>query len=100
MGAVVVLAGLAFTAFAVVMTFTVRAILFKIALRIVLLPLLLIKWLLMGVLMLVLGPILVVVGLVAALAVALTLALPLLPFLAVAALVWVLVRSNRRPAVA
>ena len=100
MGAVAVLAGLAFTAFAVLVTLTALAIFFKIALRVILLPLLLVKWLVMGVLMLVLGPILFVVGLVAALAVALTLALPLLPLLAVGALVWVLVRSSRRPAVA
>jgi hypothetical protein len=96
MGAVVVLAGLAFTAVALLMVFAAVALFFKIVFRLVLLPLLLLKWILMGVIMLVVGPILFMVGLVAAFA----LMVPLLPFVAVGALVWLLVRAGRRPAVA
>jgi len=96
MGAVVVLAGLAFTAVAVLMVFAAVAVLFKIVFRLVLLPLLLLKWILMGVVMLVVGPVLFVVGLVAAFA----MLIPLLPFVALGAIVWLLVRGSRRPAVA
>jgi hypothetical protein len=49
--------------------------------------------------MLIVGPILFLVGSVVALALGLVLALPLLPFVAVAGLIWLIVRSNR-PAVA
>jgi len=96
MGAVVVLAGLVFTAVAVLMVFAAVAVLFKIVFRLVLLPLLLLKWIVMGVVMLVVGPVLFVVGLVAAFA----MLIPLLPFVALAAIVWLLVRGSRRPAVA
>lgn len=94
MGAVVVLAGLAFTAVAVLLVFAAVAIFFKIVLRLILLPLLLVKFIVMGLVMLVVGPILFVVGLVAVFAVA----VPLLPFLALGAIVWLLVRGSRRPA--
>ncbi len=100
MGVVVGLAGLAFTAVAVLLTFAAVAVFFKIALRLILLPLLLLKWIVMGVVMLVFGPILFVVGLVAVLVVGLALAVPLLPFLALGAILWLLVRASRRPAVA
>ena len=96
MGAVVVLAGLAFTAVAVLIVLAALAVLFKIVFRLVLLPLLLLKWILMGVVMLVVGPVLFVVGLVAAFA----MLIPLLPFVALGAIVWLLVRGSRRPAVA
>jgi hypothetical protein len=96
MGAVVVLAGLAFTAVAVLMVFAAVAVFFKIVFRLVLLPLLLLKWIVMGVVMLVVGPVLFVVGLVAAFA----MLIPLLPFVALGAIVWLLVRGSRRPAVA
>ena len=66
---------------------------------IVLLPLILLKWLVMSLVMLIVGPILFVAGLVAALAVGLVLALPLLPFVMVGAIVWMIVRANR-PAIA
>ena len=96
MGAVVVLAGLAFTAVAVLVLFAAVAVFFKIVFRLVLLPLLLLKWIVMGVVMLVVGPVLFVVGLVAAFA----MMIPLLPFVALGAIVWLLVRGSRRPAVA
>ena len=96
MGAVVVLAGLAFTAVAVLTVLAAVAVLFKIVFRLVLLPLLLLKWIVMGVVMLVVGPVLFVVGLVAAFA----MMIPLLPFVALGAIVWLLVRGSRRPAVA
>jgi hypothetical protein len=50
--------------------------------------------------MLIGGPIVAVVGLLVIGVLALAFALPLLPLLAVVALVWFLARSNRRPAVA
>jgi hypothetical protein len=56
--------------------------------------------LVMGILMLIVGPILFVVGLLVFGVLAMVFALPLLPLLAVVALVWFLARSNRRPAVA
>ena len=96
MGAVVVLAGLAVTAVAVLMVFAAVAVFFKIVFRLVLLPLLLLKWIVMGVVMLVIGPVLFLVGLVAAFA----MMIPLLPFVALGAIIWLLVRSSRRPAVA
>ena len=98
MGVVVFLAGLAFAAVAVLLVFTgivvVGAVFFKIALKLILLPLLLLKWIVMGVVLMVVGPILVVIGIVAAFA----MMLPLLPFVALGAVLWLLVRSSRRPA--
>ena len=75
MGAVVVLAGLVFTAVAVLLTVAAVAIFFKIVLRVILLPLLLIKFVVIGLVMLVVGPILALVGLVAVFA----MMVPLLP---------------------
>ena len=95
MGAVVVLAGLAFTAFAVLLTFTAVAIFFKIVLRLILLPLLLIKFVVMGVVMLVVAPIVFLAELAAVFA----MMVPLLPLLALGAIVWLFVRASRRPAV-
>lgn len=75
-------------------------ILLKVAVRLLLLPLLLVKWIVMGIVMLIVGPILLVVGVFVFLATGLALAIPLLPVLAVGALLWFLfVRANRRPAV-
>jgi hypothetical protein len=98
MGALFVLAGLVAAA-GLVALMTIGLVI-KIVLRLVLLPLLLIKFIVMGILVLVLGPILFLVGVIVFGAVALVFAVPLLPILAVAALVWFLVRSTRRPAVA
>lgn len=67
-------------------------------LRLIFLPLLLVKWLVMGVLMLVVGPILFVVGIVVFITLSLALAIPLLPLIAVAAIVLLLLKSSRRPA--
>ena len=61
---------------------------------------LLVKWIVMGAVMLVVGPILLVAGLVAVAVMGLAVAIPLLPFAIAAALVWLLVRATRRPAVA
>ena len=94
MSAILVATGLAFTAVAVLVTLAVFAFVIKFALKLLLLPLLLIKWLVMGVVLLIVGPILFVVGLIAATAVGLVLAVPLLPFLALGALVWIVVRST------
>ena len=99
MGAIV-LAGLAVAAVAVFVMLALVGLVVRTALRLVLLPLLLIKWVVIGIVMLVVGPILLLIGVAGFIAVALGLALPLLPLIAVAALVWFLVRANRRrPAV-
>ena len=100
MGAVLALGFLALTGVFVAATVMTLAFALKMILRLVLLPLLLIKFLVMGLLMLILGPIMAVVGLFVIGVLALAFALPLLPLLAVIALVWFLAKSNRRPAVA
>jgi hypothetical protein len=75
-------------------------ILLKVAVRLLLLPLLLVKWIVMGVVMLIVGPILLVIGVIVFLATGLALAVPLLPLLAVAAILWlVFAKASRRPAV-
>jgi len=89
MGAAFVLSSLVFTALMVIFTIAVVGLLFKIVLRIVLLPLLLIKWFVMG-----------IVGVVLFLTFGLLLLLPLLPFAVLGGLIWLLVRATRRPAVA
>jgi hypothetical protein len=72
----------------------------KLFLRILLLPLLLLKWIVGAVLFLLVAPVLFVAGLLIALVLGVALFVPLLPFIAVAFLVWLLVRANRRPALA
>lgn len=92
-----------FTLAAVTMGFLVfmaLALIVKIAVRLILLPLLLIKWLIGGVMLLIVGPILVLAGLIAFGVLGAVFAIPLLPFLLVAGLVWLIVRSNRRAAIA
>jgi hypothetical protein len=75
-------------------------ILFKLAVRLLLLPLLLVKWIVMGVVLLIVGPILLVVGVFVFVATGVALAVPLLPLLALAAILWlVFAKANRRPAV-
>jgi hypothetical protein len=96
MAAFVLLAGLAFIAVLVFFTLAVVGLVIRTAIRVVLLPLLLIKWLIAGIVMLVLGPILLVVGIVAFVAFALAVALPLLPLIALGAVIWLLVKSSRR----
>jgi len=100
MSAFFVLAGLAFTAVIMMVVLAVVGLFVKMAIRLLLLPLLLVKWLGMGVVMLIVGPILFIVGLVAAAAVGLTLFIPLLPLFLVGGIVWLIVRANRSPAVA
>lgn len=73
-------------------------VLLKFALRVLLLPLLLVKWIVMGVVMLIVGPILLVVGGFLFLATGMALAVPLLPLLALGAILWlVFAKANRRP---
>jgi len=100
MAALVVLAGLAFTAVLVFLALAVVGLVLRTAIRVVLFPLFLIKWLIAGIVMLVVGPILLVVGIIAFVAVALAMALPLLPVVAIGAVIWLLVKSSRRAAVA
>jgi hypothetical protein len=99
MAEVLVLVGLAFAVTAVIVTFAIVAFALKLVVKLVLLPLLLLKWLIMTLVMLIVGPILFVVGLFAALAVGLALVVPLLPFVALGMIVWMIVKANR-PAVA
>ena len=75
-------------------------ILLRVAVRLVLLPLLLVKWIVIGIVMLIVGPILLVVGAFVLAATGLALAVPFLPLLAIAAILWlVFAKANRRPAV-
>ena len=78
----------------------VLALFLKLIFRLLLLPLLLVKWLVMGVVMLVVGPIVFLVGLAAFLVFGLVLSVPLLPLVVVAALIWMLVRPDKRPVAA
>jgi hypothetical protein len=96
MAALVVFAGIALVS--ICATVAIAGLLLRVAVRLILLPLFLLKWLVMGVVMLVVGPVLFLVGLVAFVVVGLALAIPVLPILAVGALIWLLVRANRRPA--
>ena len=95
MSAILAAAGLAFTVVAILVTVAVIGFFVKLTLKLLLLPLLLIKWLVMSIVMLVVGPILFVAGVILAVVFGLVLAVPLLPFLAVGALVWFLVRGGR-----
>lgn len=70
------------------------------AVRLILLPLLLIKWIAGAIAMLVVGPVLFVVGLMLAIVIGAALFVPLLPFLIVGGLVWLLLKPARPPAVA
>ena len=98
MAAVLVFAGLALAA--LVFLGALLGLVLKLAFKIIFFPLLLLKWLVTGVVLLVVGPILLGVGLVLAIVFGVVISIPLLPFLFVAALVWMLVaKSNRRPAV-
>ena len=72
----------------------------KLAFRLILFPLFLLKWIVMAVVMLVVGPVVALVGLALTVVFGVLLSIPLLPVLALAAILWfVLVRANRRPAV-
>jgi hypothetical protein len=98
MAAVLVFAGLAL--FAVFFTVAVLGILLKLAIRLILFPLFLIKWIVTALVMLIVGPILAVVGLVLAVVFTVLLAVPLLPLVVLGLIVWALVSSTRRPAAA
>jgi hypothetical protein len=95
----ILVAGVAFTVLAALVTLTVVGLVAKFALKLLLLPLLLVKWLVVSVVMLIVGPILFVAGIIATMAFVLALAVPLLPLLLLAALVWIIARATR-PAVA
>ncbi len=96
--AVVLLFGL-FAGAAVLFTLALVGVLLGAFVRLLLLPLLLIKWIVTMLVMAVVGPVLAIVGLALALAFGLVIAVPLLPLLVVGTLLWLLVRSTRRPAV-
>ena len=73
-------------------------ILLRIAVRLLLLPLLLLKWIVLGVVLLVVAPILALDGAAVFLSAGLVLFVPLLPVLAVIAILWLLLKATRRPA--
>ena len=73
-------------------------VLLRIAVRLLLLPLLLLKWIVLGIVLLVVAPILALVGAAVFLSAGLVLFVPLLPVLAVIAILWVLLKATRRPA--
>ncbi|HEY3883986.1 MAG TPA: hypothetical protein VGL62_02170 [Vicinamibacterales bacterium] len=100
MGTFLVLFGLAAGLAALVIggVFVMAALTLKLAVRLILLPLLLIKWLVGGVVLLIVGPILLVVGVAVCAVLAVVFALPLLPLIVAAGLIWLLVRASRRPA--
>ena len=98
MAAVLVLAGLALSA--IVFLAVLVGLVFQIAFRILLFPLFLLKWVITGVVMLIVGPILALVGIVLAVVFGVLLAVPLLPLIALGAIVWLIVKANRSPAVA
>ena len=88
-----------FAGVALFLLFGVVALVFRIAIRLILLPLLLLKWLIGGIVLIVVGPILALVGVLLLVVFGAIFFVPLLPFLLLAGLVWLLVRSTR-PAVA
>jgi hypothetical protein len=98
--AVLVLGGLALVAIAIVSIFALLGAVLHFALRLILLPLLLLKWLVVSVVMLVAAPVVFVVSLIAFVVVAVILAVPLMPLLMLGGLAWLIVRANRRPVVA
>src|SRR5262249_53015400 len=67
--------------------------------RLLLFPLFLINWFSPALVMVVVGPILAIVGLVLMLVFGLVIAVPLIPLLVVVTVLWLLVRSTRRPAI-
>jgi hypothetical protein len=99
MGALIVLPGLIMLAVLAFVALAIFGILFRLAVRIILLPLLLLKWIVAGVVMLIVGPILFVVAAALMLAAGVAFAVPLLPLFAIAAVIWLIVRSSRRPAI-
>jgi hypothetical protein len=96
MAAVLVLAGLALAS--IVFLAVLVGLVFQVAIRILLFPLFLLKWLITGVVMLIVGPVLALVGIVLAVVFGVLVAVPLLPLVGLGAIVWLLVRSNRAPA--
>ena len=92
------LLGLVFAGGVFFLLLAVVALVFKIAIRLILLPLLLLKWLIGGIVLMIVGPILALVGLLLLVVFGAIFFVPLLPFLLLAGLVWLIVRSTRRPA--
>lgn len=86
--------------FALVAVVIAAGLFVKLAVRLILLPLFLIKWLIGGVLLLVLGPVLILAGLLVLAILTAAFALPFLPLFLVIGLVWLLVRASRRPIIA
>ena len=97
MAAVLVLAGLALAA--TVFVIVMLGLVLQVAIRIILFPLFLLKWIVTGLVMLIVGPVLAVVALVLAMVFAALLAVPLLPLAVFGTFVWLIVKANRRPAV-
>jgi hypothetical protein len=73
------------------------ALAIKLLVRLILLPLLLLKLVLTGVLFFIVGPVVLAATFVAMIAVGAAVTIPLLPLLAIALLIWAIVKGNRRP---
>lgn len=86
--------------FAMVAVFIAAGLVLKLAVRLILLPLFLIKWLIGGVALLILGPVLILAGLLVLTVLTAAFALPFLPLFLVVGLIWLLVRASRRPVIA
>ena len=85
---------------AVMIGIALFGVLLRVAVRLLLLPLLIVKWIVLGIVMLIVAPILLIVGAVVFLSAGLAVAVPLLPILAVGAILWFLfVKGSRRQAV-
>jgi hypothetical protein len=99
MAALMLVGFLLFVGAALLTVMLVAGVALKLLLRLILLPLLLVKWIIGGVMFVIVGPILAVAGLFVLFALGLAFALPLMPFVLLGLLVWALARASR-PAVA
>jgi hypothetical protein len=99
MGALMLLGFLLVAGAAVMSVLVVFGAVLKLVLRLILLPLLLIKWLIGGLVLLVLGPIFAIVGLFVLFVLGAVFAVPLLPFVLLGLVVWAVARASR-PAIA
>jgi len=99
MAALMLMGFLLFVGAALLTVLFVVGLALKLVLRLILLPLLLIKWIIGGLMFFVLGPIFAIVGLFVLCVLGAVFALPLLPFVLLGLLVWALARASR-PAVA
>jgi hypothetical protein len=96
---IMLLGFLLFVGAALMTVLLILAVALKLMFRVLLLPLLLLKWLIGGIVLLVVGPILAVVGLFVLFVLGAVFAVPLISFVLLGLLVWALARPSR-PALA